>query len=692
MTSAGAGKIIEFFSFYSERCLSIMESSLQFEQEQEVIQTNSKSNNYAKLGVIYIGGVAVTNLATTSNADKDDDDHFHFVSSDDDDETHRDVKKKDVVDGNSSSDESGNESGSSSDHEDDDHNDKTSNADQEIDNVTTKNKSIHQNEKIKTTRQPKKQKSNIIQLTNKQHEQIVRKHWETLPVVQFSMKQTVFEFEKNIKRCIELPSSLLPRELQHDGSSRCEQYHDLLLNAKSKTLDKKTSCSIIVLFLRSGRFAGGVFGIPKEEQSISSKRSSDCCIVHRTSVRYTVRKGQGKAQSSQDNQSRPKSMGAQLRRAGEINLQNDVAKTIVEWKHYFQQATYIFISVPKTMQKSLFNGVANLDNGGGTIKIDTILSKSDSRIRRVPLDLGRPSYESVCMIHSIMTTGVIREHDIIKKDDLSSTAPSGTTTTTIPDSISIKETLDEKVPTYPTFNPLHIAVQNGNIEEITSMIESSSDSVVEWKNQQAGEYMMTPLHIAADTTTSNSVDVTIAAECVILLLVNMKCNPCMLDGRNRVPYYLASHDKVREAFRISRGILGEDYCDWDTLARVGPSLTKDDIQLKKEKEADKKRKQRLRLKEKKKQEKIIADEIQQKHKEEQERIQQEVDAKRIRDGLQPKLKSMGGTIACDYCQTICSGKKRFDMYKRLEYSYCSTECVQKHKRELMANAALARFQ
>jgi Vms1-associating treble clef domain len=31
------------------------------------------------------------------------------------------------------------------------------------------------------------------------------------------------------------------------------------------------------------------------------------------------------------------------------------------------------------------------------------------------------------------------------------------------------------------------------------------------------------------------------------------------------------------------------------------------------------------------------------------------------------------------------------MFSRLEYVYCTAECVQKHKRELMAAAALARF-
>jgi hypothetical protein len=31
------------------------------------------------------------------------------------------------------------------------------------------------------------------------------------------------------------------------------------------------------------------------------------------------------------------------------------------------------------------------------------------------------------------------------------------------------------------------------------------------------------------------------------------------------------------------------------------------------------------------------------------------------------------------------------MLQRLDYVYCSTDCVQKHKRELMAQAALSRL-
>jgi Vms1-associating treble clef domain len=147
-------------------------------------------------------------------------------------------------------------------------------------------------------------------------------------------------------------------------------------------------------------------------------------------------------------------------------------------------------------------------------------------------------------------------------------------------------------------------------------------------------------------------------------------------------------DKVRDSFRFARSVLGEDYCAWDDDAKVGPALTVGDIEAKKEREAEKRRRKRAKQKEKKAKEKAEIDEAEARKKEAEEQQQRDMEAKRIRDGLQPK-KTGGGV--CDYCQIVCKGQKRADMLHRLNYSYCSTACVQKHKRELMAAAATARF-
>jgi len=39
--------------------------------------------------------------------------------------------------------------------------------------------------------------------------------------------------------------------------------------------------------------------------------------------------------------------------------------------------------------------------------------------------------------------------------------------------------------------------------------------------------------------------------------------------------------------------------------------------------------------------------------------------------------------ACDYCQSISHGKTRSEMYARLEYVYCSTQCTRSHQVRLL---------
>ena len=104
-----------------------------------------------------------------------------------------------------------------------------------------------------------------------------------------------------------------------------------------------SSQPVVVLLLRSGRFAGGVFCQNK-------------CLEHRTCQRYTVRKGQGKAQSTQDGSRRPKSMGAQLRRQGEVNLWQDIKETMQQWKQYLQRNSLDSRVVSKDFAKGTIGG------------------------------------------------------------------------------------------------------------------------------------------------------------------------------------------------------------------------------------------------------------------------------------------------------------------------------------------------
>lgn len=264
-----------------------------------------------------------------------------------------------------------------------------------------------------------------------------------------------------------------------------------------------------------------------------------------------------------------------------------------------------------------------------------------------------------------------------------------------------KEVKEEETPAeaeveISPLTPLHQAVVDGELTRLVELLNlldeseqqaAAGDSTTEQQlveydvNTTGGPDNQTALHLAASSTHQN------AASLLNALLVQGHANPCAIDSRGRVPYFVTASDKLREAFRLARGTLGEDYCSWDDDAKVGPPLSEDDVQLKKQKAAEKKRKQRARQKERKAAEKAAAEEAAMKERQEAEKKQQEEDAKRMRDGLKPKTKAPN---ACDYCQKV-TGKRRSQMFQRLDYVYCSSDCVKKHQRELSAAAAAKRM-
>jgi len=537
----------------------------------------------------------------------------------------------------------------------------------------------------------------------RQRQAVVRKHVETVPCIALplaSSTRTTTPAERDADGngfvatpplLVHVPIALLSKdERRRQQSDLCRSLLSLANagNASKRGNDKSNSSkTVVVLALRSGRFAGAVFRC--------DSRGGEC-VAHKTSVRYTVRKGQGKAQSAQDGQRRPKSMGAQLRRAGEQQLTEDIGTTLQEWRKqnfiHAERTALILISCPKTMNKSFFDAA------------DGIIAKDDPRIRRVPMDVGRPSFESVSIIYSVMTTVTIRETVPVADDNApiaESALPSlaeegvGEEEGNIPSSGQAEE------PTVPVveLSPLHKAAAEGNVDMVLKLIAneptteaaSQPDAAV-LIDSVAGDLFMTPLHFAAASTMAGDepVDDASAADCVYQLLTRGRADPCVVDVRNRPPYFLASSEKIREAFRRARADLGENYCNWDGEAKVGPPLTEEDMKMRKEKEAEKKRQKRARQKEKKAKDKAQAEELEKRKKEQEEKQKQEEDAKRVRAGLQPKS-NPSATNVCDFCQKICKGRMRKQMLQRLDYVYCSAECVQKHKRELAASAALSRL-
>lgn len=461
--------------------------------------------------------------------------------------------------------------------------------------------------------------------------------------------------------------------------------------------EQKPKYTLLIL-LQSGRFAAAIFCQSK-------------CIQHTTKIRYTTRKGQGGAQSSKDGTKSISSIGSQLRRAGEVQLRSDIQDTLLQWGRdgLLQNCGLGMVQISKLLQKGFWEDVKSVKQTlqkEGHLKDEQglggqhwILQKDSIRVQPIPLDVGRPSFETCCAVYEVMMTCSIQEvsvEDLVSKQENEDSNQdnansdkginqneSGSTDR----QPSAQTKLKKQLPVIP-LTSLHIAAKEGDLDQLQALLECKSQdegSNIEPHsdlNTAAGPHLMTPLHYATLTTTQ-------AVQCVSFLLQH-HADPTRTDGHNRPPYYLASNEPLRRVYRRARADLGEGRWDW-TAARVGPALEAEDVELKRLKRAEKKKRQKERQKEAKRKEKEETLDAERQQKIEQEKKESEEEARRARAGLKPRKAGSGNGLLCDFCQVECKGKRKSQMFTRLDFKYCSTECVKKHQRELSAAAAMSRF-
>ena len=307
-----------------------------------------------------------------------------------------------------------------------------------------------------------KNKIKIEKFTKRQSDIQVRKHVDTLTCHNFLLRDPA-----DSGLC--LPSAVLSKD------DRLAEHPSVILEAfRQLSMDvQQTGKPVIVFFVRSGRFAGAVF--------VGGE-----CVQHRTTTRYTIRKGQGKAQSAQDSQRRAKSIGSQLRRQGEEKLQEDITETATAWRAHVDKAALFLVSCPKTMKKNFYES------------LDGIISRDDSRIRRVPLDLGRPTFENAVLIHDVLCTVTVREMIPTSTDEVEDSTRQ--TVDNENQGAQSPREKDETVVVDIPLSALHVACKNGDLEVIREILAADTKELT----VMAGPDLMTPLHYAA--ASSSSVD------------------------------------------------------------------------------------------------------------------------------------------------------------------------------------------
>lgn len=357
--------------------------------------------------------------------------------------------------------------------------------------------------------------------------------------------------------------------------------------------------------LRSGHFAGAVFH-GKE------------AVIHKAIHRYTIRAKSGGAQSAKDSGgSKAKSAGSNLRRYGEQRLAEEIQELMTDkWVSQLAGCELIFISVSKRMRPTLL----------GTDKAPYV---PFHKVRKLPFMMGRPTFEAVKdAYHKVASIIFASEESTEALVAKFRPAPART----------VKE---------PELKP----AEQPSAAKAEAEAEAPSQPYREEEDEQ-----YTELHAAAAAG---------AVELVVGML-DGGADPTRLDGKGRVPFWLAPNQRTRDAFRRWRGS-NEDAWDW-VAARVPDGITDESEQRKKDKEKEKKKKQKDKQK---------AAKAKQKEEEEAARLKEEEERKAL-EAAQAK---------CDSCGKPLLSKP----FARLDYLYCSTECVTAHRRDLQAAAAMKRF-
>ncbi|KAI0705150.1 hypothetical protein BC835DRAFT_1499259 [Cytidiella melzeri] len=147
------------------------------------------------------------------------------------------------------------------------------------------------------------------------------------------------------------------------------------------------------LFMTAGgHFAGAIVRVSRPddeeyEEPVVTKRGRPQkpkpdteVLFHKTFHRYTTRRKQGGAQSTNDNaKSKAVSAGAMLRRYGEVALRDDIRNLLTDWAEELHACERVFIRASVSNRK-IFMGYEG-----------AVLKKDDERLRSFPFPTRRPT-------------------------------------------------------------------------------------------------------------------------------------------------------------------------------------------------------------------------------------------------------------------------------------------------------------
>ncbi|KAK4691994.1 ankyrin repeat and zinc finger domain-containing protein 1, partial [Lecanoromycetidae sp. Uapishka_2] len=337
-----------------------------------------------------------------------------------------------------------------------------------------------------------------------------------------------------------------------------------------------TSPSIFMCMIGGGHFAGMIVSLaPKMgKQATGVEQRQAIVIAHKTFHRYTTRRKQGGAQSSNDSaKGAAHSAGASIRRYNEVALEQEIRALLFEWKESIHNAQLIFVRATGSSNRRIIFGPYD----------GQILRQNDPRNRTFPFSTRRATQAELMRAFVELTRVKVSEVD---EAALAAAAADPNSSAHTQAATQIKrvappkpELSKEEEDTTLHTSQLQSLIRRSKAPALLSYLTSnslSSNYPFHPPSSHANHHAPTPLHLASSSS-SHAV--------VLALLTKAGANPMLPNGDGKTAFDLSGDRATRDAFRVARSELGEGKWDWDA-AHVPPALSKSEAEKRDQREKD----------------------------------------------------------------------------------------------------------
>jgi hypothetical protein len=345
-----------------------------------------------------------------------------------------------------------------------------------------------------------------------------------------------------------------PQDLDHAVDVvKQKQYKPIVQVSKKATVTSTGSGKTPSYFLcmaGGGHFAAMIVSL--EPKLVTTHKGANerqaVVLAHKTFHRYTTRRKQGGAQSTSDAANgAAHSAGANIRRANEVALNDEIRALLKEWKSMIDDCELVFFRATGNLNRRTLFGPYE----------GQVLRSNDPRNRGFPFTTRRATQSELMRAFQELTR--------VKVSYIDETALEAVTEEQAP-VIAPKSKPKPRKPTPEEeaiilhSTQITALIKRSKVPALVSYIQNNDLDLKTFVFMQAQHH--TPLHLASSLG---------SAPVISALLVKCNANPTLRNEDGKTPVEVAKDKSTRDTFRLARFSLGESAWDWDS-AGVGAAL------------------------------------------------------------------------------------------------------------------------